>query len=75
MLPVSKARSHLSGCGLIQVGHRDAGALLGQPDRTGPADTVPSSGDHHRSAGEASKLSLPHGIRYLSAQLAKSSRK
>jgi predicted TIM-barrel fold metal-dependent hydrolase len=48
------------GFGLIQVGHRDVGTFLGQPDGTGPADTVPSTGDYHRSAGEASKLSLLH---------------
>jgi hypothetical protein len=49
------------GCGLIEVGHRDVGAFLGQPDGTGPTDTVPSTGDYRRSAGEPSKLSLPHG--------------
>ena len=58
---MNKARSHLSGCGLIKVGDRDAGAFLGQPDGTGPADTVPSTGDYHCSAGKAPELSLLHG--------------
>ena len=33
----------------------------GQPGGAGPADTVCATGDDHRSAGEAFKLSLPHG--------------
>ena len=60
-VPVSKTRSHLLGCGLIKVGYRDVGAFLGEPSGAGPADTVPSTGDYHRSPGEASRLSLPHG--------------
>jgi hypothetical protein len=36
------------------------GAFLGQPRGTGPADTVRSTGDDHRSAGESPKFSLPH---------------
>jgi hypothetical protein len=55
---VSKTCNYLLGCGLIKVGHRDVGAFPGQPSGTGPADTVPSTGDCHHSAGEASKLSL-----------------
>src|SRR4029453_1406761 len=30
-VPVSKTCSHLLGCGLIEVGHRDVGTFLGQP--------------------------------------------
>ena len=56
----SETRSHLLGCGLIKVGHDDVGAFLGQPRGTGPADTVRSTGDDHRSAGESPKVSLPH---------------
>ena len=59
-VPVTKTRSHLLGGGLIKVGHRDVGAFRGQPGGTGPTDTVPSTSDYHRSAGEASRLSLLH---------------
>src|SRR5688572_8890148 len=57
---VSKTRSNLMGCSLIKVGYHDVGAFLGQPGGTGPADTVRSTGDYHRSTDEASKLSLSH---------------
>jgi hypothetical protein len=54
---VIKIGSHLLSCGLIKVGHRAAGAFLGQADGTGPADTVPSTCDDHCSTDEASKIS------------------
>jgi hypothetical protein len=38
-LPVSKARSHLLGCGLIKVGYRDAGAS--SANRTAHARPIP----------------------------------
>jgi hypothetical protein len=60
-ITVGKTGSHLLGSALIKVSHGDTGAFLGQTGGTGPADTVPSTGDNHRGAGEAFKLSMIHG--------------
>jgi hypothetical protein len=55
---VSKTASNLLGCGLIRIGHRDLGTFHGQPGGAGPADTEASTGDNHRSTGEASNPSF-----------------
>jgi hypothetical protein len=57
---VRKSRSHLLGCTLIKVGHRDMRAFFCQPGGTCPTDTVRSAGNYRRGAGEASKFSLVH---------------
>jgi hypothetical protein len=58
--PVTKTGRNLLGRGLINVGHRDVGAFLGQPSGTRSADTVPATSDYHRSPGEAFTHSLLH---------------